>query len=175
MIDMLFDPKAHVTCSTTINHGLTSNNGSFCNFKILHSKTKYKGDIISIMNSNCVCSPIVAFDHHLKSNANILPDAPLFAFETSSGSWAPMKWKWFLDHCNEIWSKHDFGSVKGHGFRLGGSTHLLLLGVDPWIVMVQGHWSSQSFLTYWHKCKEILPMFIVTSCNTHVTLLTNIS
>ena len=27
--------------------------------------------------------------------------------------------------------------------------HLLLLGIDPFIVMVQGHWKSDAFLSYW--------------------------
>ena len=48
----------------------------------------------------------------------------------------------------------------GHNFHIGGTTHLLLLGMDPFIVMVQGHWKSDAFLTYWCHCEEILPLFI---------------
>ena len=59
-----------------------------------------------------------------------------------------MRRKWFLNQCNEVWAKEGLTSIKGHGFHIGGTMHLLLLGVDPWVVMAQGHWSSQSFLGY---------------------------
>jgi len=60
-----------------------------------------------------------------------------------------------LGSLNEVWVQEDLSSIKGHRFRIGGTTHLLLIGVDPWIVMVQGRWSSHSFLGYWRKCEEI--------------------
>ena len=50
--------------------------------------------------------------------------------------------------------------LTGHSFRIGSTTHLLLLGVDPFIVMVQGHWKSDAFLSYWKNCEQILPLFI---------------
>src|SRR5882724_3237392 len=123
-------------------------------------------------DTRCPCSPTTAFDHHIASNSAIPISALLFAFETGSGTWSPMKCKWFLARCDEIWSREGLASVKGHGFRIGGTTHLLLLGVDPWIVMVQGRWSSQSFLTYWRKCEEILPLFIGFSFQSHESILT---
>jgi len=58
-----------------------------------------------------------------------------------------------------VWHKECLSSAKGHGFQIGGIMHLLLLGVNLWIVMVQGHWSSQQFLSYWQKCEEILSLF----------------
>ena len=39
-------------------------------------------------------------------------------------------------------------------------THLLLMAIDPFIVMVQGHWKSTAFLEYWRLCEEIVLMFI---------------
>jgi len=82
-----------------------------------------------------------------------------------------MKHTWFLNRCNAIWEKDGLSSAKGHGFHIGGTMHLLLLGVDPWIVMVQGHWSSQSFLTYWHKCEDILCFFTGFSFQSHESIL----
>ena len=58
-------------------------------------------------------------------------------------------------------------SIKGHSFRIGGTMHLLLLGIDPWVVMIQDRWSSQSFLGYWHKCEETLLLFIGSSFHSH--------
>src|SRR5882724_965176 len=58
---------------------------------------------------------------------------------------------------------------------ISGTTHLLLLGVDPFIVMVQGRWSSNSFLLYWRKSEEIVPLFISFSLNAHSPILTTMS
>ena len=106
----------------------------------------------------CNCSPTSAFKYHLVSNLAIPDSAPLFAFENGVGTWSPMKCGWFLACCSEIWEWEGLSLVKGHSFRIGGTMHLIFLGVDPWIVMVQG--SSQSFLSYWCKCEEILLLFI---------------
>jgi len=85
-------------------------------------------------DSTCHCSTTTAFKHHLSSNTNIPPTAPLFAFETANGQWAPMNGLWFLEGCNEIWAKEGFTLIKGHEFQIGGTTHLLLLGFNPWVV-----------------------------------------
>ena len=71
-----------------------------------------------------------------------------------------MKRSWFMDRCNEAWSKSSISRLTGHSFRIGGTTHLLLLGVDPFIVMVQRRWKSDAFLAYWQNCEQILPLFI---------------
>ena len=81
-----------------------------------------------------------------------------------------MRHDWFLARCNKVWAKDGLSSIKGHGFRIGGTTHLLL-GVNPWVVMVQGRWSSQAFLGYWCKCKEIL-LFVSFSFQSHDSILT---
>ena len=125
-------------------------------------------------NSTCNYSATAAFEHHITSNSAVPTTAPLFAFETSEGSWAPMKRTWFIDRCNEVWAE-GLSSVKGHGFRIGGTTHLLLLGVDPWVVMAQGRWSSQSFLGYWRRCEEILALFIGFSFQSHESILSTMS
>src|SRR5882724_3032356 len=119
----------------------------------------------------CNCSPMAAFDHHLESNSSIPSSAPMFAFKRGKGTWSPMRRSWFLAWCNEIWPREGLVSAKGHSFRIGRTTHLLLLGVDPWVVMVQGRWSSQSFLYYWRKCEEILPLFISFSLQSHESIL----
>jgi len=43
---------------------------------------------------------------------------------------------------------------------IGGCTEMLLKGVHPNIVMVQGRWKSQAFLEYWHRIDVILPLFL---------------
>ena len=66
--------------------------------------------------------------------------------------------------------------LDGHSFQIGGMTHHLVSGVDPWVVMIIGHWSLNAFLLYWCRVEEILPNFIsevydsvelLTSCMSH--------
>ena len=159
LINSTFDPECHVARSTSIKHGVALNK---CSYNILHipcSTTKPNGDSIHITDSGCSCSVIIVLDHHFASNTSIPGEAPLFAFKIANGSWAPLHRVWFLDRCREIWSVTGLNNVLGHSFRIGGTAFLLLLGVDPWIVMMQGRWSSQTFLTYWRRCEEILPPF----------------
>jgi len=104
-------------------------------------------------DSNCDCSMQWAFINHLMINSCVPSSAHLFAFKTEDGTFAPMKCSWFLARCNDIWLANGLQGLSGHRFRIGGITHLLLMGVDPFIVMVQGHWKSTTFLEYWCSCK----------------------
>ena len=81
----------------------------------------------------------------------------------------------FLDRYQEIWSIAGLSNILGHRFRIDVTTFHLLLGVDPWVVMMQGCWSSQAFLTYWRCCKELLPLFIAFNLDSHATILSIMS
>jgi len=59
-----------------------------------------------------------------------------------------------------VWSNASLPPLSGHSFRIGGTTRMLLLGIDPFIIMAQGHWKSTAFLEYWRLCEEIIPTFI---------------
>ena len=130
-----------------------------------------------------------AFQNHLTINSNIPPEVPLFAWETTNG-WAPMTKAWFMEHCNQVWQLEGqyhikkgppnypltgLGECKGHTFRIGSTTHLLLLGVEPMIVMVIGRWSSKVFLGYWCNCNEILAMFVRFSMDSLQSVITTMS
>src|SRR5882724_12641198 len=54
-------------------------------------------------------------------------------------------------------------------------THFLLLGVDPFIIMVQGCWSLNTFLAYWWNCEEIIPLFIGFSLDSQLSILMTMS
>jgi len=126
-------------------------------------KTKTKGqegDDIYLMDCSLLSNPINAFEHHLTSNPLVLDGAPLFSWQTANGGWCPMKKGWFMDRCRGIWEKESLDLLDGHSFRIGGTTHHLMSGVDPWVVMVISQWSLDTFLTYWCKVEEILPNFI---------------
>ena len=55
--------------------------------------------------------------------------------------------------------------------------HLLVLGIDPFIVMVQGRWKSNTFLEYWRHCEDILPNMIGLALNLqcHSSFLSNMA
>ena len=99
LVNSTFDPKQHVSHSTSIRHSIASNKHSYITLHIPHSKMKPMGDSIHITDSGCSCSATVAFDHHLASNTSIPADTPLFTFETAGGSWVPLHRTWFLDCC----------------------------------------------------------------------------
>jgi len=145
------------------------------NIHLPRKKTKEAIEDVNIMDSTCQCSLTMPLEHHLASNSAVPTHAPLFAFETSSNLWSPMSHAWFMQHCNDIWVKDGLTSVKGHGFHIGGTMCLLLLGVDPCVVMVEGCWSLNSFLSYWCKFEEILSLFISFSFQSHELVLSTMS
>src|SRR5882672_11859124 len=92
----------------------------------------------------CPYSTEPAFNNHWLINSHVPPSAHIFAFETADGNHAPMCRLWFLSRCNEVWEKDGLTVLSGHSFRIGGTTHLLLMGINPFIVMAQGCWHSLS-------------------------------
>jgi hypothetical protein len=115
------------------------------------------GDDLQLIDVDDPTSPVIALEQHLLCNLRVPNHAPLFAFEKADGGWAPLTRDWFLGRCGEVWAKTGLDGIQGHGFRIGGTTHMLMLGIDPWIVMVVGRWSSSAFLLYWRKIEQILP------------------
>ncbi len=67
---------------------------------------------------------------------------------------------WFLGRCNEVWKEAGLALLTGHCFRIGGATELLLRGVHPDVVAMQGTWNSDAFLKYWRRIETIIPQFV---------------
>jgi hypothetical protein len=133
-----FNPTRNVQRSSPIRHGTAPNHHKFLQFKIPWSKTKLsQRDWITLTETFDNVDPVAAFEHHLFVNFDCPPSSPLFSFKTPTG-WLPLTRSIFVDRCNSIWVVCGLGAIFGHGFRIGGTTHLLLSGVDPWIVMKQG-------------------------------------
>ena len=92
----------------------------------------------------CDCSPTSAFDHHLDQ-------IQLYCHLCPS-----LHSRWVLVHgpqwdkngslCNVMRFGSRFCVSQKPCFRMGGTTHLLLLDIDLWIIMVQERWNSQSLL-----------------------------
>ena len=137
---------------------------STCRYATLHipwtKTTRNDGAKISITARDDPTCPLLALEHHLSCNPKIPASAPFFSFETADNDWAPMTRAWLLDRCNAIWTEAGYDIMSGHSFRIGGTTHLLLSGVPPEVVAVQGRWLSNAFLAYWRQIDSILPLFI---------------
>ncbi|KIM75938.1 hypothetical protein PILCRDRAFT_13141 [Piloderma croceum F 1598] len=111
----------------------------YASFNIPWSKTTgTKGAKISITDIDDPMTPVPALKHHQKANMNVPNDAPLFAFETSDGDWAPLTKSNWLSRCNKVWTAAGFEPLLAHAFQIGGCTEMLLRGVNPDVVCVQG-------------------------------------
>ncbi|KAF8587604.1 hypothetical protein K439DRAFT_1337715, partial [Ramaria rubella] len=132
-----FNPSFHATCKYKISWGVACHGRLFTTIHILWSKTHLgKGDDLHLINtqlssSPISSSPISALEHHLVVNSNIPHNTPLFAWHTATDTWEPMTKEWFMNHCNNIFHEHHLQVMDGHSFRIGGTTWLLLLGVNP--------------------------------------------
>ena len=158
-----FDSVKHVARSAPLSFS-SINETRFATLHIPWTKTTLvEGADISITARKDPSCPVSALEHHLRCNSSIPAHAPFFAFSTAAGGWAPMTRDWFLHRCNKIWVAAGLPDMPGHGFRIGGATHLLLSGVPPDIVATQGRWLSRAFLEYWRWIESILPLFISTS------------
>ncbi|KZV82402.1 DNA breaking-rejoining enzyme [Exidia glandulosa HHB12029] len=156
-----FDATRHVANDVTIHFKSTADGSQFAQFHIPFSKTTgiQGADIFLMKASDDVCA-MEALRHHKAVNKAVPRDAPLFAWTTADGSWAPMTKDWFLERCGEVWRACGLEVVPGHSFRIGGTTDLLLRGVEPGIVAMQGRWTSAAFLKYWRQVELILPRFL---------------
>src|SRR5882672_9206639 len=137
-VDGLFDPSIHASWSSPRSSGSTASGIAYASFWAPSTKTRPEGEEIRWIDSCCPCSAERAFNNHLKINDRVPLHMHIFAFETESGAFKPMCRHWFINRYNEIWSTVNLPSLSGQSFRIGGMTHLLLLGVDPFIVMAQG-------------------------------------
>jgi hypothetical protein len=157
----LFDPIKHVARSTSLAFHTLPNSTEYGTCQIPWTKTTLReGATISITARDDPSCPIKALKHHLSCSKSIPSHAPLFSFETADGGWSPMTKGWFMAQCNDVWVASGLPDMPGHGFRIGGATHLLLMGVAPDLVAAQGRWKSRAFMDYWRKIESILPLFM---------------
>jgi hypothetical protein len=157
----LFNSSKHVSRSVLpIQFSHLLNGMEHATFHIPWTKTTAEaGADISVTARNHSTCPLSALKHHLSANTLVPSSAPLFAFETADGSWAPMTKSWFMDCCNAVWVAAGLPQMPGHAFRIGGATELLLQGTDPSVVATQGRWLSRAFLEYWRRIESICCQF----------------
>ncbi|KAJ7312509.1 hypothetical protein DFH08DRAFT_717678 [Mycena albidolilacea] len=104
------------------------------------TKTKgAKGNNSILCRQNSVTDPVNTTINHIAVN-NIPPDHPLFSYRNDKGRLVCLSHRKFLQRCNDVWKKHGIPSITGHSFCIGGTTHLLIAGVNPDVVQAMGRW-----------------------------------
>lgn len=161
-----FDSSRNVAQNASVTFKVLRHGERTACFHIPWSKTTHeKGADIIVTGNGESSDPFAALQHHMKVNvgASSDPNIPLFAFRSTATKYTSLTKDKFMRRCDEIWKKSGMSSIKGHAFRIGGATELLLRGIHPDIVQVQGRWKSQAFLEYWRKIETVLPRFITNS------------
>lgn len=119
-----------------------------------------RGAEITLFSQNSRTCAIQALREYLE----VVPASPtdhiLCYKDRFSGRLRPLTKSAFLRRINQVFREQGLKELKGHSFRIGGTTELLCMGVSPEIVKVAGRWASDSFLRYWRKHKLILPKHI---------------
>ncbi|KZV90334.1 DNA breaking-rejoining enzyme, partial [Exidia glandulosa HHB12029] len=156
-----YDATRHVGRGCVIERGTSVSGVHFRRVRLPWSKTSGAAgaDVILSASRDGVC-PVTALDNHLAVNSGAPLDVPLFAWKDRHGSWCPLTRSWLLKRCSAVWSACGMATVHGHSFRIGGATDLLLRGVQPAVVAVQGRWKSRAFLQYWRNVESVIPDFI---------------
>ncbi|KAJ3772575.1 hypothetical protein FB446DRAFT_703769 [Lentinula raphanica] len=113
-----------------------------------------RGDEALIPVQNGRSDPVQALQDHFAVN-NINDSDPLFSYLDSNSVRRVLTVKVLLHRCNDIWKRHGLPVMSGHCFRIGGTTHYLLSGVNPDVVKVFGRWKSSAFLTYWRHLESL--------------------
>ncbi|KAI0703506.1 hypothetical protein C8T65DRAFT_709241 [Cerioporus squamosus] len=149
-----FDPERHVARSMKIG---------YATFDIPWMKsTGREGADVVLTGISGFLDPVTALQHHVETNKGVPGTAPLFAFESAEAQgWSPMTRDWFLNRCNAVWKLVKLAPLTGHCFRIRGATELLLHGVHPDVVAMQGTWHSDAFLKYWWRIETIIPQFVL--------------
>jgi len=157
-----FNPSFHVTHSVEVVHHSDYDTSSSASFCIPWTKTtKEEGAIIVLTAHNDHLCPLEALTFHFSINPDIPGTVPLFSFASPSGYSMPTKS--FLAFCSSIWKTTSLPAVSSHSFWIGGMGELLTAGVLPKVVAHQGSWTSLTFLVYWRRVEQILPMNITSA------------
>lgn len=163
-----FDPTRLVAQDVELEVQTTrESNRPFVSFKIPWTKTtKIEGETIVLVpgavgDKTC---PVEALMWHKKVNASEAShERPFFGFRASTEEgWSALTKEEFMERCNEVWMGRGLGRLTGHSFRIGGTTELLLQGVNPDVVKQRGRWKSDAFLLYWRKVNLIVPEFLMS-------------
>ncbi|KIL56020.1 hypothetical protein M378DRAFT_201055 [Amanita muscaria Koide BX008] len=110
-----------------------------------------KGEEVAICRQAGVTDPITALNRHMQINEINHADTALASYCSIRGPRKLLTISRFIKRCNEIWQAKGRQRYTAHCFRIGGTTHYLLHGVNPDVVRMMGRWSSDAFMRYWRQ------------------------
>jgi hypothetical protein len=170
-----FDPLYHATRSTTAVFRSLNNGSRSATIRIPWTKTtKHDGATIILTSRSDDLCPIAALANHLNINGTAPSLISFFGYRSENGSWTHMFRNTFLSFVFGIWQSASLDHVAGHSFRIGGTVFLLLAGVPPEVVAATGTWTSLTFLRYWRKMEQIIPLSTSKAYNSvHISTLAN--
>lgn len=122
-----------------------------------------RGEDIALVSrvSEQVDAPRALF-HHIKTN-ELKEQDPLFSYRVHARTQPTLRrmtTNAFLARCNELWTRAGLARATGHAFRIGGTTELLIAGIDTDVVRAMGRWSSDAFLKYWRTLDQLIPRHV---------------
>ena len=124
------------------------------------------GEDVAICCQRDISDPITALQQHLQINVIEDPSIAIASYLTPSGTRKLLTVSKFMKCCNEIWHTHGRKRYTGHCFRIGGTTHYLLQGINPDVVRLMGRWSSDAFIRYWQQLDVVATVHME---NLHIT------
>ncbi|KAF5339052.1 hypothetical protein D9758_014097 [Tetrapyrgos nigripes] len=159
-----FNPKFHVTFGVKFHFFLQENGSKAVSFHIPWTKMTHRnGADVTIpgllSDPEGICG-LAAFTSHLQVNKDVPDSFSLFGYIGDDGKPHHMVKEKFLALCFDIWTQAEICNVLGHSFRIGGAVYLLSLGIAPEYVAVLDGWTSLTFLLYWRRLIEIIPVAI---------------
>jgi hypothetical protein len=131
----------------------TESKGSSTIFLPWTKTTAKAGALVTLPAQGSPLNPTKAICHHLV--ASYLDDSALLCEYVEDGKVRMLDKERFMAMCNQIWTPHGFQRITGHSFRIGGTTSLLMSGVNVEIVKGMGRWSSDAFKLYWRKVEML--------------------
>jgi hypothetical protein len=115
--------------------------------------TRFKGATVSLLHQEPSLDATSTICKHL--SASPLSSCALLCEYRIDNSIHVLDKKTFMNMCNSVWSTYGWPTITGHSFRIGGTTALLVSGVDPSVVKKMGRWSSEAYLRYWRSVEEV--------------------
>jgi hypothetical protein len=133
--------------------------------------TGIRGGLLIITETADLICPVAAFKNHIAVNKLTLSKSgssiPLFSF-LSSSTLSPLTKSLFFSITSSAFSQTGLDPVHGHSYRIGGTVHLLMQGVQPEIIAKLGGWSSLCFLIYWRRLEQVIPLQISRAWDTRI-------
>ncbi|KAH7105010.1 DNA breaking-rejoining enzyme [Auriculariales sp. MPI-PUGE-AT-0066] len=120
-----------------------------------------RGATITLTELGGELCPVAAMRNHLLRNRPLPSETPFFAFLDPASGWKTLDRTAFMGVCASAWEAVGLVGTKGHSFRIGGTTTLLLKGVHPTIVAQQGRWSSAAFMRYMREVRRLIPQAVL--------------